>query len=409
MLFDYLRDVIYAPSRASLDVESLPELFRDLGNGLVYFARCVGEVTALAKDLANGELSGKIPSRDNEIAASLKSLHATLRHLTWQTQQVAKGDYMQRVSFMGDFSEAFNTMVEQLEERQAALMTEIHNSHEKERALTQSNNLFEAITEQISQWIIVMNKRTGKWLFTNHDARDILFDAECEPSLKEQLASHAGGIDNEPKTGEIELANGETVQYFSVVTHPLIWYGHDSLEFVLTDISNEKEHLQELENIAYRDTLTKEYNRHYGMNVLNKWLKLSHTFVICFIDMDNLKYVNDKYGHAEGDRYILCVVGILREFSNDAIICRLGGDEFMILAQGWSMSAAEERLEDLRSRLIGYNDLPGSFYNHSMSYGVIEVEANNTLSSSELLSVADEKMYEYKRAHKAQRSAAISS
>ena len=117
ILFQYLRDVIYDPANASLDLEKLPESFQDFGNGLRYFATCVMETKSLALALSKGDLNGKVPPRDNEIAAPLKSLHASLRHLTWQTQQVANGDYQQRVKFMGDFAIAFNTMAQQLEER----------------------------------------------------------------------------------------------------------------------------------------------------------------------------------------------------------------------------------------------------------------------------------------------------
>ena len=120
ILFNYLRDVIYTPAKASLDVSELPESFQDFYNGLCYFVQCVMETKAMAMALANGDLSGKLPSPGNEIAAPLKSLHASLRHLTWQTQQVAQGDYQQRVNFMGDFAEAFNSMAQQLEERKKA-------------------------------------------------------------------------------------------------------------------------------------------------------------------------------------------------------------------------------------------------------------------------------------------------
>ena len=116
-LFNYLRDVIYNPSNANLDIEALPQDFQDLGNGLRYFAECVMETKALALALSKGDLNGKIPSPGNELASPLKSLHASLRHLTWQTQQVARGDYQQRVKFMGDFATAFNSMAQQLEER----------------------------------------------------------------------------------------------------------------------------------------------------------------------------------------------------------------------------------------------------------------------------------------------------
>ena len=117
ILFNYLRDVIYSPVTAALDVEDLPAEFRELGSGLRFFAECVIEAKGVAAALAKGDLAVKMPSSDNEIAAPLKSLHASLRHLTWQTQQVAKGDYQQRVIFMGEFAAAFNTMVQQLEAR----------------------------------------------------------------------------------------------------------------------------------------------------------------------------------------------------------------------------------------------------------------------------------------------------
>ena len=117
VLFDYLRDVIYKPAEAQLDMEKLPENFREFAQGLQYFTQCVMEAKELALSLSKGDLTDMLPSRGNEIAAPLKSLHASLKHLTWQAQQIAKGDYQQRVSFMGDFASAFNSMAGQLEER----------------------------------------------------------------------------------------------------------------------------------------------------------------------------------------------------------------------------------------------------------------------------------------------------
>ena len=124
IMLDYIRDVIYDQDKAELAVENLPEGFVDLGKGLRFFSGCVMETRKLAQDLAKGNLSTTIPSRSNEIASPLKSLHASLQHLTWQTQQVAAGDYRQRVDFMGDFSEAFNSMTQQLEQRRVIAVTE---------------------------------------------------------------------------------------------------------------------------------------------------------------------------------------------------------------------------------------------------------------------------------------------
>ncbi len=63
---------------------------------------------------SNGDLSMEITQR-GYIAGTIKALQANLKHLTWQTKMVASGDFSQRVEFMGEFSESFNTMVTQLD------------------------------------------------------------------------------------------------------------------------------------------------------------------------------------------------------------------------------------------------------------------------------------------------------
>ena len=123
-MFDYIHDVIYDPDSASLNLEDLPDDFLDFGKGLLFFGKCVIETRELAKALAKGNLTGEIPPRYNEIASPLKSLHASLRHLTWQTQQVARGNYQQHVDFLGEFAEAFNSMTQQLEERRRIEISE---------------------------------------------------------------------------------------------------------------------------------------------------------------------------------------------------------------------------------------------------------------------------------------------
>jgi two-component system sensor histidine kinase/response regulator len=73
------------------------------------------EMTAFAYHLGRGEVDIDSPKGGLVIGQSLKSLHASLRTLTWTTQQIASGDFNQKVSFMGEFSEAFNSMTEQLQ------------------------------------------------------------------------------------------------------------------------------------------------------------------------------------------------------------------------------------------------------------------------------------------------------
>jgi len=127
ILFGYLYNIIYEPENASLDIQQLPEAFRDVGKELQYLGSTVSETRDLANELARGNLNCSLPQSDNEIASSLKMLHSSLRYLTWQTQQVAKGDYNQRVNFMGDFCLSFNNMIELLEKRRKNAIKERTN------------------------------------------------------------------------------------------------------------------------------------------------------------------------------------------------------------------------------------------------------------------------------------------
>ncbi|GHV38963.1 hypothetical protein FACS1894187_18390 [Synergistales bacterium] len=407
LLYKYLCDVLYAPLKAHLDISSLPEELHAFASGLQFFAECVIEVNNLAKSLSKGDvLRAKLPSRENEMASPLKSLHSSLSHLTWQTMQIAKGDYGQRVEFMGEFADSFNVMVEQLKERRDALNVEIKNGQEKAKALEQSNSLFEAVTACLHQLIAVVDIETPQeWLFLNHPVEQFLKKRKFMPYvfkwITEQVERNEG-LDS-PSSTELDLSDAEKPQYISVERYPLRWYGRDAAVFVLADITLEKIRYSQLEAYAYRDALTGAYNRHYGMEILNKWISEGLSFLICFIDIDYLKYVNDAYGHEAGDSYILLTTETLGAFTKDMMIFRLGGDEFMLLLRDWELKAAEERLEEIRTKLREQKASPSAINPYSISYGVVSVDKNNTLPPSKLLANADEKMYEYKRAHKVSR------
>jgi two-component system sensor histidine kinase/response regulator len=72
--------------------------------------------TDLVYTLSRGDLSLEAPQGKMLILQSLKNLQASLRHLTWTTQQIARGDFSHEIDFMGDFSAAFNSMTQQLKD-----------------------------------------------------------------------------------------------------------------------------------------------------------------------------------------------------------------------------------------------------------------------------------------------------
>ena len=98
--------------------------------------------------------------------------------------------------------------------------------------------------------------------------------------------------------------------------------------------------------------------------------------------------------------YIINAAKHLRAFSPEAVICRLGGDEFMLLAQNTDYYGAQVEMESIYRNLQSDEYLKDKSYEYSISFGIVTVAPDNTKSASDLLSIADERMYESKRAKK---------
>lgn len=402
LLSEYLQTLMEHPQEAALDLQDLPEEYQVLGEVLLTFTHQVMEVNHLIRRLAKGNLNHNLALGGNELAAPVKDLEAALRHLTWQMQQVARGDYLQRVEFMGEISDAFNMMTEQLDRRCSSLLEELRIRFQENLVLNQNKSLYELLVGKIEQWIIVTDADTTEWLFVSREIDAILKNAEVETQLRAWILKETREMQGEKGAyiRELELFIEYEVHHYSVSIHPLYWRSQHALSFVFTDISREKQQVKQLQRIVDYDDLTKTYTRYYGMKMLHTWMKEKRSFILCFTDIDHLKFVNDQYGHLEGDQYIVRVADILRKFSPDAVISRIGGDEFMLLAENWSQEEAREQLEFLRDELLVLSQQTDVLYESSFSYGIVSVEPSNTLEARDLLNTADEKMYQYKRANK---------
>lgn len=109
----------------ALPIEGLAGEELRLATAVNRFIAFQGEVLGFIGPLSRGDLLAKIPAAQNILASPFKELRSRLAHLTWQAEQVARGDYSQRVDFMGDFSRAFNAMVESLDTKERELRERI--------------------------------------------------------------------------------------------------------------------------------------------------------------------------------------------------------------------------------------------------------------------------------------------
>lgn len=130
-------------------------------------ARAVHEYLTTLRSIldafARGDLSGDIKLR-GVVAGRLKALQANLLHLTWQIQQVAGGDFTQRVEFMGEYAAAFNSMVEQLDNALRALRS-------KEEALTGLTHALQTEVAEKAEALAALSKSEARFKhMAEHDA-----------------------------------------------------------------------------------------------------------------------------------------------------------------------------------------------------------------------------------------------
>ncbi|MCM1082139.1 MAG: GGDEF domain-containing protein [Clostridium sp.] len=170
-----------------------------------------------------------------------------------------------------------------------------------------------------------------------------------------------------------------------------------------------KESNQRLSVISQSDELTGLYNRrgfleHAQSIIHNKKNNGKHGLIV-YADMDNLKMINDKFGHDEGDFALKEIASILTDvFRRSDIVGRLGGDEFTALAL-----VNIENYENIMRRRINevtlrHNKAAGKPYPIEMSAGIYEFECNTDINVYDLLAASDDLLYEDKKRRKTMRS-----
>ena len=161
--------------------------------------------------------------------------------------------------------------------------------------------------------------------------------------------------------------------------------------------------LSALRSLSLIDDLTGLYNRRGFADLGEQYLKLARRttrgVTMVFLDLDRFKTINDSLGHHVGDRALMKVADILRAtFRRSDIIARLGGDEFAVLALEASGESAELLLDRLRERFREFNQSSREPYQLSVSIGMARHDGDMRVRLEDLLSEADNAMYEEKRA-----------
>ena len=364
---------------------------KKLQDAIYYLSDCLLESNRFLQALSEGDLDAPPPNRHNFTAGYLKELHSILKHLTWQTTQVAHGDYNQRVHFLGEFSDSFNLMVKQLEDREIKL-------REKSNALTQSMNLLVSVMDAQNQWIIVMDSENQDIIYTNQSANEHFFLLTKNQKCKKDcpILQKIKHITNINSKCEFEYYCNKG-RYIKVRSYPIQWNDKKAIAHYISDVTEENESKKYLSNMAYTDELTGAYNRRYCNEIINDFIQNKQNFSLVLLDIDNLKQVNDNFGHVIGDEYILMVTQTVKNnIRKSDVLCRIGGDEFIILFKNCSEEVTLKKMKKIHDSILQIK----KEYVLSISYGITYVPQEMNLSPDEIIDLSDSKMYEFKKNYK---------
>ena len=172
----------------------------------------------------------------------------------------------------------------------------------------------------------------------------------------------------------------------------------DRLEITMNEIRDKND---QLNAISVTDELTGLYNRRGFFEAVQsakkKRANSGKEGLIGYIDMDNLKQVNDQFGHKDGDFALISIANTLRKsFPKGTIIARIGGDEYAIFTPDMTGTSLENITSSLKYYQDKVNEQAGKTYYIEFSYGFKSIICNNILDVEAEMVIADEELYKAK-------------
>lgn len=228
------------------------------------------------------------------------------------------------------------------------------------------------------------------------------------------------GLDMTARVASGETLNQESLRrrkdgttlWVSIVARPFkIGGGPNHVYGMYHDISDRKRAEEELRALSLVDALTGLPNRRAFVTLSDQALKwaarATKEVMLIFIDVDNLKQINDTHGHLAGDRALVDTARVLKETFREAdIVARLGGDEFIALITTEAPDAGELIIQRVEARVDAHNKTEDRPFALGLSIGYTRSPAGGA-NLLELMAQADAALYDRKRARDLPRKLAI--
>ncbi len=294
----------------------------------------------------------------------------------------------------------------------AAVLTASFTNRLYNRDYRLQSFVFNSMMDSMRANIYVTDVKTDRILFMNKTMKETfgIEDAEgkiCWQALQKDMPGRCAfcPVDSLQKGGEKtrsmvwEEENTLTGRIYENYDSLMRWTDGRLVHFQQSiDITERKV----LERVASTDDLTGMLTRRAGLerlgHVLEEAKEGRFPVSVCMYDVNELKDVNDLYGHAEGDTLLRTIAeGVRSILGPEDYACRLSGDEFIVVFVRCTEEEAARKIEAVRESLTQEARKRNKPYELGFCFGIVETGSGDPLTSREILSLADEKMYAQKR------------
>jgi diguanylate cyclase (GGDEF)-like protein/PAS domain S-box-containing protein len=325
----------------------------------------------------------------------------TMQHKSRQDREL-KLDAQQMAESIASLREINDDLEQEISRR---ILTEeaFRKSEEKYSSLVESSEDSIYLLDRDCRYLFINKKHLLRLGISEDGYRGKGYGDFHAPEVAKGFAEIVDKVTRTGESVQLEHRSTRDDNYFLLTLSPVIESDGtiSAVTVVSKKITELKKMQEELLTLSLTDALTGLYNRRGFMTLAEQHLKIanrmkSQVFML-YADLDDLKQINDTFGHQEGDRALRETARILREtFRGADIVSRIGGDEFVVMPLGNSEKGVASVNSRLQSNLDLCNGKKDSRYALSLSIGITNYDPARPVTLEELLFQGDKLMYEQK-------------
>jgi diguanylate cyclase (GGDEF)-like protein/PAS domain S-box-containing protein len=280
----------------------------------------------------------------------------------------------------------------------------LRESEEKYRSLVESTEDSIYLVDRNYRYLFINKKHISRMGFSGNEYLYKAFSEFHSPDETKWFIEKANKVFNTGESVRYEYKSLRDGKYFLQTFSPVKKADGKivAVTVISKDITEYKILEEKLHSLSLTDELTGIYNRRGFFTLAEQVLKLCKRqkkgVYMLYADIDNLKKINDTFGHKEGDLALIEIADILKKSYRDSdIAARIGGDEFVVIPIGTTGNNIELITSRLQKAIEIHNSKGNRKYKLSVSIGVTYYDPEYPCSIDELLLKVDKLMYEQKR------------